>query len=171
MEDEIDLEQMKKSLVEEYGLFMEKERQFAPIAARIFTTLLINRRHEATFDELIKFIGASKSTISTNLKILQKDGVVSYYTKSGDRKKYFTLNPEGMLSRIDNSIKVYQKEQKHLIQFREFKQLANRVHSEEVYSIVSDMPYLDFLTNTLSSLKLLHKKIEEKFSLKEAFKK
>lgn len=171
MKNQVDLEKRKKILVESYGLFMEKQEKMAPIAARIFATLLINKENGSTFDELVNFIGASKSTVSTNLKTLQKNEIITYHTKPGDRKKYFTLNPVGFLTRINESIKMYRTEQKLLIQVREYKKLANEVSNDKKYTIDHDMPYLDFLTNTISLLEQLHKNIEAKCSRFDHFSK
>ncbi len=165
MKDQIDLENQKKLLVESYGLFMEKQEKLAPIAARIFATLLIDKENGSTFEELVNFLGASKSTVSTNLKTLQKTEIITYHTKPGDRKKYFTLNPVGFLARINESIKMYRIEQKLLIQVREYKQLANQTSKDKNYTIDHDMPYLDFLTNTINLLEQLHKDIEAKCSI------
>jgi DNA-binding transcriptional regulator GbsR (MarR family) len=76
---------------------MEKQEHLAPIAARIFATLLIYKEKGITFEDLVDFLEASKSTISTNLKTLQNLELIEFFTKSGDRKKYYYLSPANFL--------------------------------------------------------------------------
>lgn len=165
MKNQAELEIQKKQLVESYGLFMEKQEKLAPIAARIFATLLIDKENGSTFEELVNFLGASKSTVSTNLKTLQQSEIITYHTKPGDRKKYFTLNPVGFLARINEDIRMYRTEQMLLIQVHEYKEKANKITQSTKYEMEHDFPYLDFLTNTISLLEQLHKDIQAKCSL------
>jgi hypothetical protein len=60
---------------------------------------------------------------------------------------------------------MYRTEQKLLIQVREYKKLANEISIDEKYTVDHDMPYLDFLTNTINLLEQLHKDIEAKCSI------
>ncbi|MDM8161604.1 ArsR family transcriptional regulator [Labilibaculum sp. K2S] len=161
----MELEKQKKLLVESFGLFMEKQEKLTPIAARIFATLLIDKENGLTFEELVLFLEASKSTISTNLKTLRNAEMISYHTKPGDRKKYFTLSPVGFLARIRENLKMYKTEQELLKEVRDYKVLVNKNFKEDKYTIDHDTPYLDFLTNTISQLEQLHSNIESKCSL------
>ena len=150
-----EIEEQKKILVEEYGLFLEKQANLTPIAARIYAVLLIEKKNGVTFDELVVFLGASKSTISTNLKNLRDTEMISYHTKPNDRKKYFTLSSSGFLSRIKESLKMYRMEQKLLIEVNAYRVLSNEVHKRRVYENVQDTPYLDFINKTIDHLEQL----------------
>lgn len=160
-----EIEEHKKILVESYGLFMEKQEKLTPIGGRIFATLLIDKENGSTFEELVNFLGASKSTVSTNLKTLRNAEMVTYHTKPGDRKKYFTLSPVGFLSRIKENLKMYRTEQKLLKEVWDYKIRANEVFQGEKYTIDHDRPYLDFLTNTITLLEQLQHQIEIKCSI------
>ena len=162
-----ELEVQKKLLVERYGLFMEKQEKLTPIAARIFATLLVNKENISTFDELVTFLGASKSTISTNLKSLQKSDTVYFFTKPGDRKKYFTLNPIGFLSRIEDDLKMYKTEHQLLTEVVDFKKEANEIlnNTDEKFELSQDTPYLDYLTNTITIIKQLRAGLKTKCSI------
>ncbi|MRT94403.1 GbsR/MarR family transcriptional regulator [Ancylomarina sp. 16SWW S1-10-2] len=166
-----ELEEQKKLLVERYGLFMEKQEKFAPISARIFATLLINKENGSTFEELVNFLGASKSTISTNLKSLQESDAVDFFTKPGDRKKYFTLNPVGFLSRIEENLKMYKTEHQLAVEVVNFKMEANEIlsHTDEKFELSHETPYIDYLKNTIAIIEQLRNDIRTKCSVFQKF--
>lgn len=166
-----ELEEQKKILVEKYGLFMEKQEKFTPISARIFATLLINKENGSTFDELVNFLGASKSTISTNLKSLQESDTIDFFTKPGDRKKYFTLNPVGFLSRIEDDLKMYKTEHQLATEVVNFKKEANEIlsNTDDKFELSHETPYLDYLTNTISIIEQLRDGIRTKCSVFQRF--
>ncbi|MFT5749890.1 MAG: DNA-binding transcriptional regulator GbsR (MarR family) [Ancylomarina sp.] len=166
-----ELEEQKKILVERYGLFMEKKDRFTPISARIFATLLINKENGSTFDELVHFLGASKSTISTNLKSLQESDTIDFFTKPGDRKKYFTLNPVGFLSRIEDDLKMYKTEHQLATEVVNFKMKANEIlsNTDEKFELSHETPYIDYLRNTIVIIEQLRNDIRTKCSVFQKF--
>jgi DNA-binding transcriptional regulator GbsR (MarR family) len=90
----IHLKEEKQEIIEMFGVHFEKTFNIPPLAARIIGTLIIEGcKSGLTFDELVNKIQASKSSVSTNLNLLQKMGKVNYFTKVGDRKKYFKAAP------------------------------------------------------------------------------
>lgn len=159
-----EIEERKKEIIEKYGLFMEKQDNLAPIAARIFTTLLLDKKNGITFDNLVTFLEASKSTISTNLKILENLGIIEYYTKPGDRKKYFQLSKIGFLKRIEDSLNMYETELELLVELMDFKKDANKIITapEEKYPVYEKTPYLDYLSSTIKLINQLRKDIKAK---------
>lgn len=163
MKTKKEIEERRRILVEKNGLFMEKADNLAPIEARIFSILLLSKEEGMTFDELVKFLNASKSTISTNLKKLEKKKMVSYYTKPGDRKKYFILSADGFLAKIDDDIRRYKQEHTLISEIIEFKAIANNILPEdEKLGDLEDNPYLNFLASTINILKELREEIETK---------
>lgn len=110
--------------VEEMGIMLEKTG-YAPIPGRIMTYLLISEPPYRDFYEIQEFLKASKSTISTTLNQLMKQGVVSYTTFSGDRKRYFQINTKGLLNIIKE-----QYRQGRLINDMVSETLAHRKNSE-----------------------------------------
>ncbi len=164
MKNRKDLEEEKKYLVEKFGLFMEGQEKLSPIGARIFATLFINKENGATFDDLVHFLGASKSTISTNLQSLTKSNMIVYFTKPGDRKKYYTLSPVGFISRIEEKIADYKTEHFLVEQILEYKKTANGIIKEEdqQYGSNQETPYLDYLSNTVRLLEQLRDQIKAK---------
>lgn len=115
----------KENLIEKMGVHIEHKEQIAPVAARIIAALVLLGKRGATFDELITDIGASKSTISTHLTTLQATGRVSYYTKSGDRKKYFILSPNSLIMSISAMIDNWKKERQLHLEIMDYKEEVN----------------------------------------------
>ncbi len=163
----IQLEEQKKILVERFGLFMEGQENLSPIGARIFATLFIHKENGTTFDDLVHFLGASKSTISTNLQNLTKSNMIVYYTKPGDRKKYYTLSPVGFVSRIEEKIANYKTEHLLVGQILEYKKLADKVlnKNNEQNEIDPESPYMDYLSNTITLLEQLSNQIKAKCTI------
>lgn len=87
----ISISEEKKQLIEELGLNMEEQLKVTPLAARIYALLVLSPQEGLAFDEIKTIIQASKSSISTNLKVLTQLKYVEYYTKSGIRKRYFKI--------------------------------------------------------------------------------
>ena len=110
--------------VEKMGIMLE-QTGYAPIPSRIMTFLLISEPPYRDFYEIQEFLKASKSTISTTLNQLMKQGVVSYTTFSGDRKRYFQINTKGLLNIIKE-----QYRQGRLINDMVSETLAHRKNSE-----------------------------------------
>ncbi|WP_421919450.1 GbsR/MarR family transcriptional regulator [Marinifilum sp.] len=156
-----EIEEKKKEIVEKYGLFMEKNEDFPPIAARIFSTLLFTSKKGNTFEELVNFLDASKSTISTNLQKLKSMEIVDYYTKPGERKKYFRLSPVGFLAFIDRNLKKLKDERDIIEEVIAFKSSANKVIKEasQQFVVHDEHPYLDYLNNSISDMETLKKRI------------
>jgi predicted transcriptional regulator len=69
-----------------------------PVAARVYIYLLFCPGHEAAFEELVTYFSVSKSAVSNALKYLLSIHMVEAKTKGGQRKRYFTVNLEKMIS-------------------------------------------------------------------------
>jgi len=79
----------KRKLIEEIGVHFERIHQIAPLAARIYAIMILSPNDGHTFDEIVTMTEASKSSVSTQLNLLIQLKKVEYFTKSGDRKRYF----------------------------------------------------------------------------------
>src|SRR5690606_23593601 len=99
---ESQLKTKKFQLVEKLGVHFENTDHLAPVAARIMAYVILTGKTGTTFEDLVSDLCASKSTISTHLNHLQGLNKLTYFTKSGDRKKYFILNPDYILQSINN---------------------------------------------------------------------
>ena len=83
--------------------------KYPPLAARILGVLIIDGcKSGLTFEALVEKLAASKSSISTNLKLLLKMEKIYYFTLLGDRKKYFKSAP--LSERLYNYLKMIEAE-------------------------------------------------------------
>src|SRR5699024_12490942 len=55
-----------------------------------------------SFDEIVELSQASKSSVSTNINLLLNNGSVEYFTKPGERKRYFRLSKNYLKIRMEN---------------------------------------------------------------------
>lgn len=89
-----------QELIEMFGVHYERLYNIPPLAARIIGVLIVDGcKAGLTFDELVEKMQASKSSISTNLNLLQKMEKINYFTVAGDRKKYFKAAPLSQILR------------------------------------------------------------------------
>jgi len=79
-----------RDLVEEKGRVFEKFG-LTPMQGRIVAWLTISDTAEKTFDELVKYFQASKSSISSSLNYLLQNKIIDYRTISAKRKRYFFI--------------------------------------------------------------------------------
>lgn len=105
----MDIEKEREEIIELYGNHFEKLYNIPPLAARILGTLIIDGcKTGLTFESLVQKLGASKSSISTNLNLLLNMDKISFFTKAGDRKKYF--KPANLSERLANFLKLIDSE-------------------------------------------------------------
>ncbi|TYB78158.1 hypothetical protein ES677_08860 [Bizionia gelidisalsuginis] len=97
-------------LTEEVGLLIEKRLHLTPLAARIYTTLLLSSEEGLTFEDIIRVHQASKSSVSNNLKILVNLHYVAYYTKFGERKRYFRMSEFYVKTAMERHTELFEQE-------------------------------------------------------------
>jgi len=83
-------EKKLRETVEETGKVFEKFG-LTPMQGRIVAYFTISDPPEKTFDEIVKFFRASKSSISNSLNYLLQNKIIDYKTFSSDRKRYFYI--------------------------------------------------------------------------------
>lgn len=104
-----DIQKEKAELVEMFGVFFESTHHLPPLASRILGNLIIDGcKTGLTFEDLVERMSASKSTVSTSLNLLLKMEKVTYYTLTGDRKKYYKPSP--FSNRLRNYLKMIELE-------------------------------------------------------------
>ncbi|WP_245574959.1 GbsR/MarR family transcriptional regulator [Flavobacterium tegetincola] len=90
----MEIEKEKAELIEMFGVFFENTHHLPPLASRILGNLILDGcKTGLTFEDLVERMAASKSTVSTSLNLLLKSEKITYYTLSGDRKKYYKPSP------------------------------------------------------------------------------
>lgn len=112
---QVRLNEKQKALIQKFGVFFEKNG-LSPAQARIVGLLMICDRAELTFEEIYQTLQLSKSAVSTALSSLQMMGRIEYYTKPGDRKRYFFVNPiktesdnNAILDRLSGTADLYRE--------------------------------------------------------------
>ena len=76
--------------IEETGKLFEKFG-LTPMQGRIVAYFTISDTPEKTFDELVKYFRASKSSVSNSLNYLLQNNIIDYKTYAADRKRYFFI--------------------------------------------------------------------------------
>ena len=79
-----------RDAIEETGKVFEKFG-LTPMQGRIVAYFTISDSPEKTFDELVRFFTASKSSISNSLNYLLQNKIIDYKTFASDRKRYFFI--------------------------------------------------------------------------------
>lgn len=100
----------KEKLVESMGVHFERLFNLPPLAARIYILLLLSDREGLSFEEIRDFMDASKSSVSANINLLLQGERIDFLTKPGDRKRYFKPSPRFLNIRLEESLRLLQKE-------------------------------------------------------------
>jgi DNA-binding transcriptional regulator GbsR (MarR family) len=85
-----DRKKISRDSVEETGKVFEKFN-LTPMQGRIVAFFIISDPPEKTFDELVDYFKASKSSVSNSLNYLLQNKIIDYKTFPSDRKRYFFL--------------------------------------------------------------------------------
>lgn len=150
----------KKELVEEIGVYFEKTHQIPPLAARIYALLILCPKAGHSFDDIVALSSSSKSSVSTNLNLLLERGGIEYFTKSGERKRYFRLSKSYLEVHLKKDKKRVSKELTVLRKINRFNKCHNtkkfKKHQEvgEVYKayLEAHRENLDSTINKMNKL-------------------
>ena len=82
----------------------EQVHQLAPLAARIYAIMILSPKDGHTFDEILSITKASKSSVSTHLNHLLQLKKVEYFTKPGDRKRYFRASKRYLINTLQENL-------------------------------------------------------------------
>lgn len=152
----------KMSLVEKLGVHLENREQLAPVAARILAYIILTGKKGTTFEEMVTVLCASKSTISTHLNHLQDLNKIQYFTKTGDRKKYFVIKKDTIIQHIDNMVSHWDEERKIHVEIKDYKESINTVkieNDDEKFDLSFHDDYIQFIDGASDSIKALREKI------------
>lgn len=140
---EMSISKEKQKLIEEIGLRLETRLHLAPLAARIYALLTLSSYEGLTFDEVRKIIGSSKSSTSVNLNVLKQLKHIDFYTKSGDRKRYFKIAKYFQLSTLEARYQSLENEIKLVEKINDY----NKIHYPEKF--LNEESVGDITTNYL----------------------
>jgi len=153
-------EKKKCELVEKLGIHLEIKEQMAPVAARIFSYIILKGKQGTTFEELVSKLCASKSTISTHLNHLQDLKKINYFTKTGDRKKYFIVNKDTMIQGITTLIEQWKSEKELHADILAYKKEMNEtLDSENKFELDFHESFIEFLQGAIMSISKLRENI------------
>ncbi|MCL7761990.1 transcriptional regulator [Polaribacter sp. Z014] len=153
---------VKMSLVEKLGVHLEDREQLAPVAARILAYVILTGKKGATFDDMVTILCASKSTISTHLNHLQDLQKIMYFTKTGDRKKYFTIKRDMVFQHIEEMIHKWNEERDMHLELKEYKETINATKIENVsekFDLTFHDDYIKFIDGATASVEELKTKL------------
>ena len=130
------------------GVHLEHREQLAPLAARILANLVLKGKKGETFENLVSDLNASKSTIFTHLTTLQASHRITYYTKPGDRKKYFILSPNALIRSMDEMLVNWNEERDIHLEIVNYKEDVNKdfpEDSDEKFDLDFHHEYINYL--------------------------
>ena len=91
--------------------------------------LTISSYDGLTFEEVREIIGSSKSSTSVNLNVLIQLKQIDYYTKSGDRKRYFKIAKYFQLTTLEANHQSLENEIKLVEKINDY----NKIHYPEKF--------------------------------------
>lgn len=148
----------RRELIETLGVHLESDYGLPPLAARIYADLVLTDDQGLTFEDCQSNHAASKGSVSTALNLLQKMGIVAYYTRPGERKRRFTIAARKTFfrSKLEEQQKKLEKDRAIIEMVNNF----NKQHNKEHYLRYGQRTelYLDFLDQ---SEKLVRSSLEQ----------
>lgn len=152
----MDIQKEKAELIEMFGVHFETLYHLPPLASRILGVLIVDCCKDGiTFEELVERMNASKSSVSTNINLLLKIGKITYYTISGDRKKYFKPSP--FSERFGSYLKILEMEKEIIERMLSYREKTASC-PEELCNLENTKAYK---SHVLDVEKLLKKNIEK----------
>lgn len=158
------IQKEKEELIEMFGIHFESIYNIPPLAARILGSLIIDCKAGITFENLVERMGASKSSVSTNVNLLLKMGKIQYHTLPGDRKKYFKPSP--FSERLESYMKMVEYEKKLIDKVLAYREKTVSCPQER-FQLMHAMAYKE---HVLEMEKVLGKTIEKFKRIEENIK-
>ncbi|MCM5662075.1 GbsR/MarR family transcriptional regulator [Galbibacter mesophilus] len=153
---ELEISNQKSKIIEEMGVYFECQDGMSPLSSRIFALLVLEGSKGATFEEIVEALEISKSSASTNLQLLQSMGRISYYTKPGDRKRYFKASVNSLINRLDDKIEAWKRERclhERVASYRKNVITLTDLDKKEVEKDLSfNLQYIEFVDVMIQNL-------------------
>ncbi|WP_127846114.1 GbsR/MarR family transcriptional regulator [Psychroflexus aestuariivivens] len=96
----------KESIIRKLSTHFEEVHSLPPLAAKIYALLVMADQPTYTFDEILEYTCASKSSVSEQLNCLIDKGKVEFETKTDSRKRHFKTN----LNYLTDTLKDYKNQ-------------------------------------------------------------
>ncbi|MCU0409274.1 MAG: MarR family transcriptional regulator [Bacteroidales bacterium] len=101
-----------RDAIEEAGKIFEKF-DLTPMQGRIIAYLTVSDPPEKTFEELVRFFKASKSSVSNSLNYLLDNKLIDYKTYVSDRKRYFYVTDSFFRVYVERIVSVVAELKEH----------------------------------------------------------
>lgn len=146
------MENQQKHFIEKIGVKTEK-MGYSPLSGRILGALLLAEPPYMTFEDLCDYLSASKSSISTNLNILMKEGInmIEYFTVPGDRKRYFKISIENWKEHLDQCTEDFEFSDKLLKDILVYRK-ENKLEEELTKNLEVISSFYQFMLKKLPTL-------------------
>lgn len=112
-------------LIEDIALVIEDRANLSPLAARIYASLILASNEGMTFDDITVLNQASKSSVSNNMNVLIKLKYIEYYTKPGQRKRFFKASDLYLKTALEKYNELFDKEIKVVEKINDFNKKNN----------------------------------------------
>ncbi|MFO7744635.1 MAG: ArsR family transcriptional regulator [Psychroflexus sp.] len=109
------------NLIEELSSHFVNERDLPPLAAKIYSSIILSKAESLTFEEIIEITGASKSSVSNQLNFLIEENRLDFIYKDDKRKRYFKTKRDYLCNTLESHLEKIQKEIKMLSKVIKYK--------------------------------------------------
>lgn len=124
----------KRELLDILGAHLEKRMQIAPLAARIQALMILSPDRGNSFDEIVAFTEASKSSVSSNLNLLLQLKNIEYYNIPGNRKRYFRSSQDRLCVKLIEYLEEIEEEIGVIQRVNAFNEKHNKITYEKQQS-------------------------------------
>lgn len=109
----------QEKLIRLYADHFHENYKMGPLQAQIFGyVLIIGKKQGVTFDDILCYTKASKSSVSTSINCLLDRKSIYYNHKNNERKKYFY--PNNLASVLERTEKIIKKDIELLIEMMSY---------------------------------------------------
>lgn len=141
---------MNANLFEDLAAYYGNIYQLSPLSSKIYACLAFDfSRKGISFEDLQQRLGASKSSVSHSLKIMEEQHLITYTYKEQSRVRLFSLNSEYSLCRFTKLIDNMQQE-KELIARMISEKKKQKITNEKLDAVFH--LYTDTLTKNVALL-------------------
>ena len=135
---------------------MKKNTILPPLAGRIYAFMILSNVEGHTFEDIIDTTCASKSSVSTNLNLLVQLKFIEYFTKTGDRKRYFRTTKNYLRITLEEYYQAIEKELNLVKKVNKF----NKEHNPEKFKKSENLGIIfqEYLTAQKENLRINHSK-------------
>lgn len=153
MDSNAQLDKKSRELIEETGKVYEKFG-LTPMQGRIVAYFTISDPPEKTFDEIVKYFKASKSSVSNSLSVLLQSKIIDYKTFSTERKRYFFLTDSFFLFYLGKVLENVKELKQHAIRTVAMRSPDNPDVSAKILRWIENANvFQESLETTIQSLK------------------